>query len=172
MTSQNFSRKRHYRKHVLHLPISESKYYEILDHSQLFREWLERLYLQSPNLFPNGFEHGFSFKSDKFYFLYGIRLRSIRLHYQTKRIFAVLPSFINIDINQDAKPKVYKSVEIIRFVLECEREGISLCESEFRCKHRDYYRSAIKLFGSWVLVLVTAGLSMRKAKSLCIRKAA
>jgi len=44
------------------LPITEETYAEIVNDPRKFRHWLDEAYQQTPELFPEGFERGFSMK--------------------------------------------------------------------------------------------------------------
>ena len=44
------------------LSVAEETYAEIVNDPRKFRQWLEEAYQQTPKLFPDGFEHGFSMK--------------------------------------------------------------------------------------------------------------
>ncbi len=167
MKVYNLYKERHYRNFVLHLPIAESEYYEILDHGKRFRECLVRIHRERPELFPEDFGEDFLLKDKQVSRYYGICIRSIRLRL-SKRIFSILPDFIKIDFQNDPETKsVWSPKEIIRSVLAKDADSCSLFEPDFRRDHPKLYYAALEVYGTWKLVLETAGFSPRKSKMLC-----
>lgn len=167
MKASNLCKETHYRDYVLHLPISKEEYYDVLGHKELFQECLNRIYRERPELFPDGFGEGFMFKDKSISRHYGICIRSIRL-LSSQRVFTILPDFVKVDFNDHLKAKPIKTPkEIIGFILMKEAEGWSLLENDFRRDHSELYYAALKAYGTWKLVLETAGFSPRKAKLLC-----
>ena len=167
MKTLNLRKESHYRNFVLHLPIPEEEYYAVLDCRKLFRECLNRIYRERPGLFPDGFGEGFRLKDKLISRYYGICIRSIGLLSSDKRIFSILPTFIRVDFDVPHANPTRTPKEIIHSIVTKEADGCSLVESDFRRNHPELYFAAIKAYGTWKLILETAGLSSRKAKSLC-----
>lgn len=74
------------------LPIAEETYAEIVNDPRKFREWLEEAFRHMPELFPQGFEHGFSMKDRRPSKKQGLSLRRIELRDGTA--WSVRPAFV------------------------------------------------------------------------------
>jgi hypothetical protein len=77
---------------TLCLPIAKDDYLNRIDHPKKFRDWLDRVFRDSPELFPTAFAQGYTLKDDRTSKKTGLRLRRIQCK-ATQRVFTVRPSF-------------------------------------------------------------------------------
>jgi hypothetical protein len=75
------------------LPISTERYHQIIDSPRLFRRWLDQAFLDTPELFPAAFAHGYTLKDDRVSAKRGLRVRRIRCK-ATGAAFSVRPCFV------------------------------------------------------------------------------
>ena len=75
------------------LPISTDHYQRIIDSPQQFRCWLDRAFLEQPELFPKAFAQGYTLKDARVSAKTGLRLRRIRCK-ATGEAFTIRPSFV------------------------------------------------------------------------------
>jgi hypothetical protein len=62
---------------TLCLPIDQSLYQRAVESPELFRQTLDRLYRDMPELFPEAFAHGYTLKDIRVSAKLGVRLRRI-----------------------------------------------------------------------------------------------
>jgi hypothetical protein len=77
---------------TLCLPVGKDVYRDLVADPRLFRAWLDQTFRGAPELFPEGFAHGYRLKDARASAKTGLRLRRIRLT-ATGRAFSVRPSF-------------------------------------------------------------------------------
>jgi hypothetical protein len=75
------------------LPASKDDYQKIVDDPQAFRAWLDGVFRDSLELFPDAFAHGYHLKDDRTSLKRGLRLRRIRCK-TSGDAFTVRPSFV------------------------------------------------------------------------------
>ena len=75
------------------LPADQDTYRHIIDDPGHFRAWLDDSFGRHPELFPEGFAQGYTFKDDRTSKKTGLRIRRVRLH-ATGASFSVRPSFL------------------------------------------------------------------------------
>jgi hypothetical protein len=75
------------------LPISQDRYRQIIDSPAMFRRWLDQAFHDLPELFPQAFVHGYTFKDTRVSAKRGLRLRRIRCR-ATGAAFSVRPCFV------------------------------------------------------------------------------
>jgi len=75
------------------LPVVKDAYADIVADPARFRRWLDQCFRDHPELFPEGFAHGYRLKDDRVSAKAGLRLRRIRLK-ATGEPFSVRPSFV------------------------------------------------------------------------------
>lgn len=74
------------------LSVAEETYAEIVNDPRKFRQWLEEAYQQTPEVFPNGFEHGFSMKDRRPSKKQNLTIRRIELRDGTA--WSIRPAFV------------------------------------------------------------------------------
>lgn len=74
------------------LPIAEETYSEIVEDPRKFREWLDAVFQQMPEVFPAGFEQGFSMKDRRASKKQNLTIRRIELRDGTA--WSIRPSFV------------------------------------------------------------------------------
>src|SRR5579885_1818985 len=75
------------------LPVSKEAYLAAIDSPTAFRRWLDAAFRASPELFPDGFAHGYTLKDSRRSRKCGLRLRRVRCK-ATGRICSVRPCFV------------------------------------------------------------------------------
>lgn len=75
------------------LPIEKALYESIVASPQLFRDFLDRSFRESPELFPEAFASGYLLKDDRVSVKRGVRLRRIECK-STNEAFTIRPSFV------------------------------------------------------------------------------
>jgi hypothetical protein len=75
------------------LPARKEDYPDVVADPGRFRSWLDRAFLDHPELFPKAFAHGYRLKDARSSVRTGLRLRRIRLK-ATGESFSVRPSFL------------------------------------------------------------------------------
>ncbi len=75
------------------LPISKDRYLQLIDSPTLFRQWLDRAFRDTPELFPAAFAHGYTLKDDRTSVKRGLRLRRIRCK-ANGAAFSIRPCFV------------------------------------------------------------------------------
>ena len=75
------------------LPVSKEAYLGLIHDPPLFREWLDRSFRESPELFPQAFASGYRIKDGRASAKTGLPIRRVRLK-ATGQSFSVRPSFV------------------------------------------------------------------------------
>jgi hypothetical protein len=75
------------------LPIDQQRYVPIIDAPTMFRDWIDKAFLQHPELFPKALAAGYELKDVRVSKKLGISLRRIECRTTTKA-FTVRPSFV------------------------------------------------------------------------------
>ena len=74
------------------LPFDQRTYEQAIHDPAAFRAALDRFFLDAPELFPDGFGHGYRLKESRTSRKLGLRLRRVRLK-ATGEAFTIRPSF-------------------------------------------------------------------------------
>lgn len=74
------------------LPVEQQHYAQIIDSPTMFREWIDKAFLQHPELFPEAFAFGYELKDSYLSKKLDIRQRRIKCK-TTNEAFSVRPSF-------------------------------------------------------------------------------
>jgi hypothetical protein len=74
------------------LPVDPSAYRDVVDDPRRFRDWLDEVYRDRPELFPRAFADGYRLKDDRTSVKLGVRLRRVRC--KAGVAFSVRPCFV------------------------------------------------------------------------------
>lgn len=115
MAKKSATQRTHKRQCTITLPLTQEQYSQIIDHPKRFRnEWLDPLYANNPELFPQDFEKGYEMNGHTTSKRLKIKIRRIKL--RNGKRYQIRPSF--------ALPRMVGHVEDVQAGLFLRKFGV------------------------------------------------